>query len=215
MEETIDFPTGDGASRSGHLFAAAGGAGLGVVVVPGDEGLSRHVQDVCERFVEEGFTVLVPEATEPSDAGLAAGAEALVGAIDRLCAHDAVRGGDVGVIGFGSGAGLALWLASLRPGPTRAVVPFYGLPARDSLPDLGRLDASVEGHFAEHDETVPPGAVQALETRLEDLGKDVRIFTYPGTTRGFFDATRADVYDGEAAHLAWVRTLEFLRAKLG
>jgi len=41
------------------------------------------------------------------------------------------------------------------------------------------------------------------------------MFLYPGTTHAFFNDTRPDVYDEDAARQAWVRTLEFLRAKLG
>jgi carboxymethylenebutenolidase len=41
------------------------------------------------------------------------------------------------------------------------------------------------------------------------------MFLYPGTHHAFFNDTRSDVYDEEAARVAWVRTLEFLRAKLG
>lgn len=216
MEETVDLPTDGGtATARGRLFAAAGGAGLGVLVLPDDEGLTPHIQDVCRRLVEEGFTALAPEVTEPPAADLRGAAETLAGATDRLCAHDAVRGEGVGVLGFGRGAGVALWLAFLRPGQIRAVVPFYGLPPEGSQPDLNGIDAAVEGHFAENDDTVPPGAVQAVETELTDLAKDVRMFTYPGTSHGFFDDTRADRYDAEAARQAWVRTLEFLRAKLG
>ncbi|MDQ4134424.1 MAG: dienelactone hydrolase family protein [Actinomycetota bacterium] len=216
MDETIDFPTDGGTTTAtGRLFAAAGGAGLGVLVLPDDEGLTPHVRDLCGRLVEEGFTALAPDVTEPPAADLRATAETLVGAADRLRTHDAVRGEGVAVLGFGRGAGLALWLAFLLPGQVRAVVPFYGLPREGSQPDLDRIDAAVEGHFAENDDTVPPGAVQALETELADLGKDVRMFTYPGTSHGFFDDTRADRYDAEAARQAWVRTLEFLRAKLG
>jgi carboxymethylenebutenolidase len=73
----------------------------------------------------------------------------------------------------------------------------------------------VEGHFGEHDDLAPPEAVAAFEEQLRDLGKDVRIFSYPGTTHAFFNDTRPEVHDEEAARQAWVRTLEFLRAKLG
>jgi carboxymethylenebutenolidase len=54
-----------------------------------------------------------------------------------------------------------------------------------------------------------------LEQRLDALGKEVRMFVYPGTHHAFFNDTRPEVYDADAARQAWIRTLEFLRAKLG
>jgi carboxymethylenebutenolidase len=38
---------------------------------------------------------------------------------------------------------------------------------------------------------------------------------YDGVDHAFFNDTRPEVYDEQAASMAWVRTLEFLRAKLG
>jgi carboxymethylenebutenolidase len=43
----------------------------------------------------------------------------------------------------------------------------------------------------------------------------VRLFLYPGQGHAFFNDTRPEAYDEDAARQAWVRTLEFLRAKLG
>jgi carboxymethylenebutenolidase len=139
----------------------------------------------------------------------------LAGAVDLLCSHDTVRGTGIGVVGFARGAALALWLAVDRPQQIRAVVPFYGLPPAGEEPDWARMQASVEGHFAAIDDDTPSEAVEALHVRLDGLDKEVRVFTYPNTAHGFFDDTRADVYDEDAAWQAWVRTLEFLRARLG
>jgi carboxymethylenebutenolidase len=113
------------------------------------------------------------------------------------------------------GGGLALWLATLRPDAVRAVVPFYGIAPQGKEPDWSALAAAVEGHYAEHDDMANPDAVAAFEERLRELDKDVRTFSYPGTSHAFFNDTRPEIYDEEAARQAWVRTLEFLRSKLG
>jgi len=53
------------------------------------------------------------------------------------------------------------------------------------------------------------------QAELRDLGKDAELLVYPGVDHAFFNDTRPEVYDAAAAVLAWTRTLEFLRAKLG
>lgn len=229
MGEMVEFSS-DGATGGGYLAPAVEGAGLGVIVVQEWWGLVDHIVDVCDRFTAEGFTALAPDLyhgktipnREPDEAAkaemaldLERAARDLSGAVDFLQAHAAVRGHGVAVVGFCMGGGLALWLATLRPDAVRAVVPFYGLVPSGAQPDWSALTGSVEGHYAEHDDLAGPEAVAAFEQHLRDLGKDVRVFTYPGTGHAFFNDTRPEVYDDEAARQAWVRTLEFLRAKVG
>ena len=229
MGEKVEFPS-NGATGGGYLAPAHEGAGLGVVVVREWWGLVDHIVDVCDRFAAEGFTALAPDLYhgktvpngEPDEAAkalmamdLERAARDLSGAVDFLQAHDAVRGHGVAVVGFCGGGGLALWLATLRPDRVRAAVPFYGIAPDGAEPDWSALTAAVEGHFAEHDDRASPEAVAAFEKRLTELGKEVRVFTYPGTSHAFFNDTRPEIYDEDAARQAWVRTLEFLRAKLG
>ncbi len=215
MGDLVDLP-GDGAT-AGYL-ATGEGAGPGVLVLH-QRGPTDHVADVCDRLAGEGFTALAPAL--PDDRTLPADpmrvAEGVSGAVDHLQAHPAVRGRGIGVIGFSVGAGVALCLASIRPDRVRAVVPFYGVvPWGSPQPDWSAMTASVEGHYAEHDDLAGPGGMAQLEQVLVELGLDVRMFLYPATAPGFFeDDTSAGVYDDDAARQAWVRTLEFLRAKLG
>jgi carboxymethylenebutenolidase len=223
LGDEVEYPGG-----RGYLAAAGEGAGLGVIVIHEIWGVAPHIRDVCDRFAAEGFTALAPdlfggriiddrdEAIEASS-GLdvdQAGLD-LSRAVDFLAGHEAVRGDGIGVVGFCIGGGLALWLATLRPDEVKAAVPFYGLAPRGVVPDWSKMSAAVEGHYAELDARNNPAAVQELEERLSDLGRDVRAFVYPNTRHAFFNDTRPDVYDEDAARQAWIRMLEFLRAKLG
>jgi carboxymethylenebutenolidase len=230
MGDMVEFPV-DGHVGGGYLAPAVDGAGLGVLVIQEWWGLEDHVRDVCDRLAAEGCTALAPDLYhgttvphgEPDEAARASmaldierAAGELSAAVDFLLAHPEVRGHTVGVVGFCIGGGLALWLATLRPAEVAAVVPFYGLiPWSAVQPDYSRLQGAVEGHYAEDDDMAGPPAVEKLQDTLTDLGKDVRTFLYPGTHHAFFNDTRPEVYDDDAARLAWVRTLEFLRAKLG
>ena len=229
MGELVEFPS-NGSTGGGYLSPAHEGAGLGLIVVEEWWGLVDHIVDVCDRFSAEGFTALAPDLyhgktvpnREPDEAAktlmamdLERAAKELSGAVDFLQEHPSVRGHGVAVVGFCTGGGLALWLATLRPDAVRAVVPFYGIAPDGAEPDWSALSAAVEGHYAEHDDKASPEAVAAFEEQLRDLGKEVRIFSYPGTSHAFFNDTRPGIHDQEASRQAWVRTLEFLRAKLG
>ena len=140
----------------------------------------------------------------------------LGGAVDFLQASDAVRGEGVGVTGFCMGGGLALVLATRRPDAIRACVPFYGvIPWESAQPDWSKLQAPVQGHYAEQDDFFTPDKVRELEATLQGLGKEVEIFMYAGADHAFFNDTRPEVYDEAAASAAWTRALDFLRMHLG
>ena len=228
MGEMVEFPS-NGGTGSGYVARPEQGAGLGLLVIQEWWGLVPHIKDVCDRFAAEGFTALAPDlyhgesTTEPDEAGklmmslnLEQAAKDLSGAVDWLVASDDVRGDGVGVVGFCMGGGLALVLGTQRPDAVQAVVPFYGvIPWPHAQPDWSKLIAPVHGHFAELDSFFTPDKVKELETTLRDQGTEADLSIYEGVDHAFFNDTRRDVYDENAASVAWTRTLEFLRAKLG
>jgi carboxymethylenebutenolidase len=56
--------------------------------------------------------------------------------------------------------------------------------------------------------------VKELEATLRAKGKDATFHVYPGTHHAFFNDTRADVYNADAARTSWDRTLALFRAQL-
>ena len=228
MGDMVEFPS-NGGTGQGYLAAPEVGAGIGLVVIQEWCGLVPHIKDVCDRFAAEGFTALAPDlyhgqtTTEPDEAGkllmalnLEQAAKDMSGAVAFLEGSDKVRGEGVGVVGFCMGGGLAMMLAVQRADSVKACVPFYGIiPWESAQPDWSKLQAPMLGHFAELDGFFSPDKVQELEATLKGLGKEVDFHIYAGVDHAFFNDTRPEVYDKEAASTAWVRTLEFLRAKLG
>lgn len=228
MGDIVEFPS-NGSTGQGYLAPPAEGAGPGVVVIQEWWGLVPQIKGVCDRLASEGFCALAPDlyrgetTSEPDEAGkkmmamnIERAAKDMTGAVDYLEEHSSVRGNGVGVIGFCMGGGLALWLATLRPDDVKAAVPYYGIiPWEAAQPDWAQLQASVQGHYAAQDQFFPVDQARQLDQQLQDLGKDVEFFVYPGTGHAFANETNKDGYDEEAARQAWVRTLEFLRAKLG
>src|ERR671926_508182 len=65
-----------------------------------------------------------------------------------------------------------------------------GLVRDAAQPDWDKMTAAVEGHYAANDEFLDPEYAHRLEEQLKDLGKDVRMFVYPGTSHAFFNDTR-------------------------
>jgi carboxymethylenebutenolidase len=222
--ETVQFGS-DGGRAEGYLAVPESGEGAGVVVLQEWWGLVQHVKDVCDRFAAEGFVALAPDlyhgrsTTSPDEAGKMMMAlnidqteKDLRGAIRFLLAHPAAAGARVGTVGFCMGGALSLYAASKNE-QVGACVVFYGVHP-NVKPDLENLRAPVLGLFAERDKSVPPASVRALERRLNELGKPNEMHIYPGAGHAFFNDTRPEVYEPEAARDAWQRTISFLRANL-
>jgi carboxymethylenebutenolidase len=110
------------------------------------------------------------------------------------------------------GGALALYTATKNP-KVGACVVFYGGHPKVK-PDLPNLNAPVLGLYAEKDGFVTPELARDLERQLKDLGKQIEVKIYKGADHAFFNDTRPEVYNAEAAADAWQRTVEFLRQHL-
>jgi carboxymethylenebutenolidase len=227
MGETVEFPS-NGHTASGYLATPASGHGPGVVVIQEWWGLVPHIRDLCDRFAAEGFVALAPDlyhgkdATEPDEAGkllmeldLPRAARDMLGAGKWLAQSDKTAGDRVGIVGFCMGGALALYAATLSD-VFAAVVPFYpyfGVTAA-AKPEVAAIKGAVLGHFATKDEAYTPEQVAALEAELRDAGVDVEFFWYEGADHAFFNDTRPEVFDEDAAQLSWDRTRAFFRTHL-
>jgi carboxymethylenebutenolidase len=223
----IEFAS-NGSTGSGYLAVPGSGSGPGVVVIQEWWGLNDQIKEVCDNLATEGFVALAPDlyrgqvTTEPDEAtklmmalNIEQAAKDMAGAVDALKAHDAVTSPKVGVTGFCMGGGLALWLATLRPDDVGAVVPYYGvIPWPAAQPDYSKLQAPVQGHYAENDDFASPEQVKKLEAELKGLGKSVEMFVYPGCEHAFTNHHRPEVFHEEHSQTAWRRTIDFFRANL-
>lgn len=224
MGSDFEFTSG-GERVAGHLAVPASGRGPGVVVLQEWWGLVDHIRDVCDRFARQGFVALAPDlyrgerTSDPDAAGrlmmdlqIPRAARDLGGAVDALLGHPAVDGGRVGAVGFCMGGQLALYAATRDP-RIAAVADFYGVHPNVTL-DLSGLRAAVLGIFAGKDEFVPPEAAHKLESDLRDAGVRTDFNIFDQADHAFFNDTRPDVYDADAAAAAWQATLNFFRAEL-
>ena len=198
------------------------GARAGVVVLHAWWGLNEDVLRYSDRLANAGYAVLAPDmfrgqvATEIADAerlsseGDAGGADKIAfGAIDELAAR---LGPDapLATLGWSFGAAYAIWAPSERDRVTATVL-YYGAWT-DKF--ITRAATPVLGHFAEDDPYTTEDEVQELETALREAGREATMHRYPGTGHWFAEPSR-EAYRPEAAELAFVRSVAFLREKLG
>lgn len=224
MGEMVEFPV-NGGSLKGYQAAPELGRGPGVVVIQEWWGLVDHIKEVCDRFAAAGFFALAPDlyhgqtTRSPDQAGKLMMAmhidkteKELQGAVDYLLKQDGVTSAKIGVVGFCMGGALALYTATKNPNVGASVVFYGGHP--NVKPDLPNLHAPVLGIYAENDGFVTPQLVRELESKLKELGKEIDVVMYPGTDHAFFNDSRPEVYNAEAAADSWRRTIEFLKHRL-
>ncbi len=226
MGEMVEFAS-NGKTAQGYLAVPASGSGPGVVVIQEWWGLVPHIKDVADRFAAEGFVALAPDfyhgatTDEPDEAGklmmalqLDRAARDMSGAVDFLVGHDAVTGEGVGVVGFCMGGGLVLWMATRQP-EIKAAVPFYGaLPWEGVEPDFSQTQADFLGHYGSEDAWATLESARQIEQQIREAGREATFHVYEGADHAFFNDERSEVYDAEAAALAWRRTIDFLGERL-
>jgi carboxymethylenebutenolidase len=211
--------------RAGTAYLALpdAGSGPGILVLHAWWGLNDHVKGVCDQLADEGFVALAPDlfggrvATEVAVAEqqlAQANADELAhltrSSLQALLDLPARLPGPVGLLGWSMGGSMALWLAARVPDPVGATVVFY---AGQDI-DMADARSAFLGHYAEVDPYVDEDELVLLESELHLDGLEVEFHRYAGTHHWFAEPDRPE-HDAAASHLAWERTLEFLRRHVG
>ena len=196
-----------------------------VIVIQENRGLNPHIQDVARRLALEGFLAFAPDLlsvsggtppdedqardlhakTDPKDLTIAA-----VAAVP-FALHHAESNGNVGVVGFCFGGGVANLMAA-ENSDLKAVVVYYGLQIPKEK--VAAIRAPLLLHYAELDQRVNAG-IAAYEAALKENGKHYTIYIYPGVNHAFNNDTNGARYNKPAADLAWTRSLAFFKEQLG
>lgn len=195
----------------------------GIVVVHENRGLNPHIEDVGRRAGLAGFVSLAPDALTPlggypgtDDEGRTLQRqrdrnemlEDFIAAFEFLKKHPDCSG-KVGVVGFCFGGWISNMMA-VRVPDLGAAVPFYGGQPKE---DIDKIKAPLLLHFGELDKRVNAGW-PAYEAALKEHGKAYEAHMYENANHGFHNDTTPR-YDREAATLAWSRTVDFFKEKLG
>ena len=196
-----------------------------IIIIQENRGLNPHIEDIARRLAVEGFLAFAPDLlsvsggtppdeeqarelhakTDPNDITAAA-----IAAVPFVLTH-AESNGNVGVVGFCFGGGVANRMAAAKP-ELKAVVVYYGLQV--PADDVPAIRAPLLLHYAELDQRVNAG-IAAYEAALKANEKRYTIYMYPGVNHAFNNDTGGARYNKEAADLAWERTLSFFKEHLG
>jgi carboxymethylenebutenolidase len=190
-----------------------------VVVIQEYWGLTDQIKNTCERFAAEGFIALAPDLYHGKVTKKADEAKVLMAELDWPKAMDDIAGavtylrehtrstGKVAVMGFCMGGALSLAAACNIKG-LAAVVPFYGVPSKQ---DWAKVDAPIQAHAASKDDWATPSALQEIAAEIEKNGGAMEVHVHDAD-HAFFNETRPEVYNPEAAEAAWKRMIAFLKA---
>ena len=223
--QRVEFPS-NGHTCQGYFAAPPVGTGPAVVVIQEWWGLVPHIEDVVDRFAADGFVAIAPDlyhgktTKSPDDAD-----EAADGARRRTRAQRDRRrrrfrpAAAPNARPRSSAWSVSAWAARSRSTKRRvnpkvgAAVSFYGGFKKVPL-DWPNLNAPLLLIFGENDMGVPASQGIELQKKLREMGKTVDAVVYTGADHAFFNDTRPEVYNEDAAADAWRRTIELFRQNL-
>ncbi len=219
MGAMIQLTRPDGQSTDAYLSGEPQLPGL--VVVQEWWGLNDQIKSVADRLAEAGFYAIVPDlyhgklTTSPTEAQQfmtsldwsAAVAQDIAGSFSYLKGSSP----KVGILGFCMGGALTLISAAQLEAPEAAVC-FYGIPP-EAAADVSTIRIPLQAHFANTDDWCTPTLVSSLENRLESGQVNYELYRYDAQ-HAFMNDARPEVYNREAAQIAWDRAMSFLKTNL-
>lgn len=213
--ETLDLQTPGGATTA-HVALPDGGSRAVVILIQEWWGINDHVRDLCARYAGEGYTAVAPDlyrgrvTRDPEEASrmmhelkLEDGMATIGAALSEVRGrYDAER---VGITGYCMGGTFAL-RAACELHDLAAAAPFYGDIPEDKI--LAQLTVPTLFFAGARDNWITPEKVNELKESAHRHNLPVEVVTYDAD-HAFFNDTRPDVYNPEAAADAWRRVLDF------
>lgn len=216
--ETIHYDSGGFNLDAFVAKPAGGGKHPAVLVIHDSLGLNDSIRDIAKQFAAAGFFALAPDFT--SRLGGTRTPEQMAQAVGRLSPNLSVQDArsafayiqkdpevdatKISTAGFGWGGWRSFMLAVSVPELYRAVLYSGTTPSQS----FDAVHAPILAHYAQYDFRTTGNAL-LTEKDMTEAGKKFTYFVYPKVNRGFYAAGMQ--YNGEAANLAWSRTLDFLR----
>jgi carboxymethylenebutenolidase len=223
--ETLNLETPNGATTAYVAIPAEGDAaaakGAAVILIQEWWGVNGHVRDIAGRFAKAGYLCIAPDLFRgkiAQDTGEASrlmhelaiedGLETIRQALEE--ARRAYGVERVGITGYCMGGTFAL-RAACEMDTLQAAAPFYG-----DIPDeetLSRLKVPTLFIAGSRDNWITPEKVEGLTEAARKYDLPVEVVSYDAD-HAFFNDTRPEVYNHEAALDAWHRVLALFNERL-
>ncbi len=94
----------------------------------------------------------------------------------------------------------------------QAAVAYYG--AQPKAEEVSKIKASILLHYGGLDERINAG-IPAYEAALKENKINYQLFIYDGVNHAFNNDTSPTRYNEAAAKLAWQRTIDLFKKKIG
>ena len=218
--ETLKLSTSRGATTA-HVARPDADTTAAIILIQEWWGINDHIRDIAGRYAREGYVCIAPDLfrgqvakdTEEAaklmhDLPIEDGLNTIREAIAE--ANRSYKVKKIGITGYCMGGTFAL-RAACEISELAAAAPFYGdIPNADVLERLKVPTLFIAGKL---DAWINPGKVNQLIEAARKYDLPVEVVTYDAD-HAFFNDTRPEVYDAEAAADAWKRVLDLFRKQL-
>ena len=219
--ESLNFTTSRGATTA-HVARPEQAPKAAIVLVQEWWGINDHIRDIAGRYAGEGYLCVAPDLFRGKVTKDAQEASALMHALEIADGMETIEKAigeatktygvnKFGITGYCMGGTFA-FQAACDLSQLSAAAPFYGdIPAEDVLKKLKVPTLFIAGN---KDNWINPQKVNTLRQIVQQHNLPIEIVTYDAD-HAFFNDTRPEVYDKEAATDAWKRVLAFFGKHLG
>jgi len=209
------------AATTAYVARPDNDATAAVILIQEYWGINDHIRDLAGRYAREGYVCVAPDlyrgklAKDSNEASKFMQALALDDGIEiiRQAITEAKRVYNVqkiGITGYCMGGIYALRAACLLS-DVAAAAPFYGdVPEESVLKNLKVPTLFIAG---KRDAWINPAKVNGLIETARKYDLPLEVVSYDAD-HAFFNDTRPEVYDAEAAADAWRRVLELFGKQL-
>ena len=219
--ETLDLETSNGATTAHVALPSEAHGSAAVILIHEWWGINDHMRDIAARYAGEGYTCILPDlfrgkiARDPEEAARLMNALPIEDGINTIESALGVAAkkyglGKIGITGYCMGGTFAL-RAACEIDSLAASAPFYG-----DIPDeqtLAKLKVPVLFIAGARDGWITPEKVNELKEAAHKYKLPVEVVSYDAD-HAFFNDTRPEVYQPEAAADAWQRVLSLFRERL-
>lgn len=218
--ESLNVSTSRGATTA-YVARPHKNAGAAVVLIQEWWGINEHIRDIAGRYAGEGYLCVAPDLYRGRLAANADEASAMMQALAIEDGMETIRQtlaaaietyaiNKFAITGYCMGGTFTLRAACEIP-EFKAAAPFYGdIPEEDVLQKLNVPTLFIAG---KRDAWINQDKVNGLKQAASKYDLPVEVISYDAD-HAFFNDTRPEVFNGEAAKDAWQKVQEHFREHL-